>query len=93
VVAESDVDLLIIGNLTLAKIAPTLKKLEKRIGRPINPSTYPRYEFAAKMRAGNHFVRTVCAGKKLFLLGDPREFAIAFTVEKTPPAQDQPRRA
>jgi predicted nucleotidyltransferase len=90
-VSESDIDLIVIGKATLSDLAPSLRAAEKQLGRPVNASIYPRQEFAAKLRAGNHFVRTVVASDKLFLLGAPREFAIAFAVEKALSAHDKPR--
>lgn len=88
-VAESDVDLLVIGDVKLADLARPLKAAEKRLGRRVNPSVFPREEFLAKLRAGQHFVRSVAAGDKLFLLGDPREFADATQSPAAPPASDK----
>lgn len=89
---ESDVDLLVLGDITLAELAKPLKGAEKRLGRPVNPSVYPRHEFMAKLRAGQHFVRTVVAGEKLFLLGEPREFANAFAIQTPATSSNEPRR-
>ncbi|MEX2310721.1 MAG: nucleotidyltransferase domain-containing protein [Pirellulales bacterium] len=91
-ISESDVDLLVIGGVKLSELARPLKSAERQLGRPVNPTIFPRREFAAKLRAGQHFVRSVVSGEKLFLLGDPREFAKAFASKATPSAQDKPRR-
>ena len=91
-ISESDVDLLVIGDVTLSTLARPLKLAEKKLGRPVNPSVFPRREFAAKLRAGQHFARSLVAGDKLFLLGDPREFAAAFAIQATAPAPDKPQR-
>jgi predicted nucleotidyltransferase len=91
-VAESDADLLVIGDVTLLELARPLKAAERQLGRPINPSVFRRREFAVKLRVGHHFVRTVVAGDKLFLLGDPREFAKAFAVKAPAATPDKPRR-
>jgi len=80
-VSESDVDLLVIGDVKLAEFAWPLKGAEAELGRPVNPSVFPRREFATKVRAGNHFVRSLAAGDKLFLLGERREFASAFEIK------------
>ncbi len=84
-IAESDVDLLVIGDVKLAELARPLKAAEKTLGRPVNPSIFPRREFAAKLQAGQHFVRSVVSAEKLFLLGDPREFAKTFAIKVTRP--------
>ena len=91
-VAESDVDLLVIGDVKLAELARPLKAAEKQTGRPVNPSVFPRREFAAKLRSRQHFVRSVVAGDKLFLMGEPREFASAFEIKTPAPAPDKPQR-
>jgi DNA-binding transcriptional ArsR family regulator len=91
-IAESDVDLFIIGDVKLAELARPLKVAERQLGRRVNPTVFPRHEFAAKLRAGQHFIQSVAAGEKLFLLGDAREFAKAFASEAAAPPQDKPRR-
>jgi predicted nucleotidyltransferase len=90
-VAESDVDLLVIGPVKLTELARPLKAAQAKLGRPVNPSLFPRREFVAKLRAGNHFVCTVVAGEKLFLVGDSREFAAAFTNTAAASAPDKPQ--
>lgn len=92
-IAESDVDLLIIGDVTLSDLARPLKTLEQKLARPINPSVFPRPEFAAKVRAGHHFVRSLVPYDKVFLLGDPREFAAAFAGQAASSAPNKPQRA
>lgn len=92
-VAESDVDLLVIGSAKLTDLARPLKTAQAELGRQVNPSVFPRREFATKLTAGNHFVCTLVAGDKLFLLGDPREFAAAFAGASAAPPPNQPQRA
>lgn len=92
-VAESDIDLLIIGDVTLSDLARPLKTLERKLGRPINPSIFPRREFAAKLRAGHYFVRSLVPNDKVFLLGDPREFAAAFAGQAASSPPHKPQRA
>jgi predicted nucleotidyltransferase len=77
-ISASDVDLLVIGDVRLAELARPLKAAEKQLARPVNPSIFPRREFAAKLQAGHHFTRSLVSGEKLFLFGDAREFAKAF---------------
>jgi predicted nucleotidyltransferase len=91
-VSESDVDLLVIGDVTLAELARPLKRAERELGRPVNPSVFPRREFATKLRGGNHFVHSLAAGDKLFLVGEPREFTSSFEIKTPAPAHDKPQR-
>src|SRR5919108_5535455 len=73
--ASSDVDLMIIGQVGLAELTPALRRAEGRLGRAVNPTLYTREEFATKLQAGHHFLKTVLDGEKLFILGDPHELA------------------
>lgn len=77
--ASSDVDLLIIGRVGLADIAPALRQAEGRLNRPVNPTVYSREEFVARLAAGHAFLHTVLAGAKLFILGAPHELAATFS--------------
>jgi len=70
---ESDVDVLIVGDVSMLDIAPRLGEARQRIGRAVNPTVFPTREFAERVRAGDHFVRNVTAGAKIFLLGGERE--------------------
>ena len=92
-ISASDVDLLVIGEVNLADLARPLKAAEKQLARPVNPSIFLRREFAAKLRAGHHFARSLVSGEKLFLLGEPREFAKAFVGKALAATPDKPARA
>jgi predicted nucleotidyltransferase len=76
--SESDVDLMIIGDVGLAEVSSPIRKAEGRLNRAVNPTTYTKDEFAGRTKSNNHFVATVRRSKKLFILGDPREFGRAF---------------
>jgi predicted nucleotidyltransferase len=92
-ISASDVDLLVIGDVKLAELARPLKAAEMQLTRPVNPSIFPRREFAAKLRAAHHFARSLVSGEKLFLLGDAREFAKAFAGQALAATPDKPARA
>jgi len=76
--SASDVDLMIVGQVGLADVSSPLRKAERRLNRAVNPSTYTADEFGAKVNSNNHFIATVLRSKKLFIVGDPREFGSAF---------------
>ena len=42
--SASDIDLMIIGHVKLADLIPTLRPIEDRLGREINPTVYPPEE-------------------------------------------------
>ncbi len=69
----SDVDVMVIGSCDFGEVVDALSKAQERIGREINPSVYPADEFKRKVGAEHHFLRTVLAGPKIFLIGDENE--------------------
>ncbi len=73
--SESDVDLMIVGSASLADLSPALQKAEERLGRQVNPTLFSADEFAKKLKQGNHFVKTVLAGDKLFIFGSQDDVA------------------
>ena len=72
--AASDVDLLVIGSVTLGEIIPAVRAAERRIGREINPSVYTSREFREKLKRGTAYLKRISAGPKLFVVGDERDF-------------------
>lgn len=68
-VSGSDVDLFIIGAATLVELTPILRKAEKQLGRPVNATIFSPEEFCDKLRRNNHFLRSVLAKEKIFVLG------------------------
>ena len=72
-IASSDIDLMLIGNLRLSDLSPFLKKAEKQLARPINPTIYTEKEFATKLQAKDGFLKTVLNDKKIFLKGSENE--------------------
>lgn len=70
--SASDVDLMVVGDLGLAEIAPFLRRAEERLNRPVNATVFTPREFTEKAKAGHHFLRAVLRREKLFILGDGR---------------------
>ena len=69
----SDIDLLVIGDVTLSEIVSALSDAQDRLAREINPTVYPPTEFAQKASARHHFVSSVLADEKILLIGDDDE--------------------
>lgn len=67
----SDVDLMIVGRVGLAEVAPALRSAERRLGRAVNATVYRRGEFVRKLRGQHHFLQTVMKQPKLYILGSP----------------------
>ena len=75
--SRSDIDLMVVGDIGLSDLAPVLRPVEARLGRPMNPVVLRRAELLKKLRQRNHFVRKVLAGEKLFVLGREDELEAA----------------
>jgi DNA-binding transcriptional ArsR family regulator len=67
--SESDVDLMVVGDVGLKALAPSLGEAEQRLRRPVNASVYSEKEFAERLSASGSFLRNVLAKEKLFVLG------------------------
>jgi predicted nucleotidyltransferase len=73
--ANSDVDLMILGDAPFSEIVSALGPAQKMLGREINPTVFPVSEFQSKLTSGNHFLRSVMREKKIFVLGTENELA------------------
>ena len=71
--ANSDVDVMIIGEVSFGEAVSALQSAQKMIGREVNPSVYSAREFRAKLQAGHHFLSSVMNAPKVFLVGEERE--------------------
>jgi uncharacterized protein len=71
--AGSDVDLIVVGDASFGEVVASLQSAQERIGREINPSVYLAEEFKKKLRNGHHFLSSVLAGAKIFLIGGESE--------------------
>ena len=69
----SDVDVMVIGDVSFAEASEALGEAQKAIGREVNPSVYARADFRSKLQAKHHFLRSVLNAEKIFLVGDERE--------------------
>ncbi len=71
---DSDIDLLIVGSVSLKSLSRLLAPVAKQLQREINPVVYSKNEFIEKVKAKDHFISTVMASKKLWLIGTDDEF-------------------
>ena len=89
--AGSDIDVMVVGdNLTLGAVVSALSGAQRELGREVNPSVYPSAEFCSKLAAGHHFVSSVVAGPKVFLVGTKSELSRLAEVWLAQAAQDKP---
>jgi predicted nucleotidyltransferase len=77
--ANSDVDLMLIGELSLDEVLDALAKTERYLRRPINPTIYTLADLLKRLHEGNHFLQSLTNSKKVFLIGDENDFRAACT--------------
>jgi len=73
--ADSDVDLLIIGDVDVDRLDSLLSNLEMKLGKEINYVLYNMKEFRSKRKAKDGFLRDVLAGDKIMLIGNENRLA------------------
>ncbi|MBN1189606.1 MAG: nucleotidyltransferase domain-containing protein [Dehalococcoidales bacterium] len=66
----SDIDVMIIGDISFGDVVDLFSPAEKTSGREINSVVYTLEEFRQKVKSDHHFVNTVLEGEKIFLIGD-----------------------
>jgi predicted nucleotidyltransferase len=72
---KSDIDVMIIGNITFDDAVSSIMKAQEILKREINPVVYPVEEFRKRLKEKQGFVLEVMRGEKIFLIGDEDELA------------------
>ena len=62
--AESDIDLFLIGSITLKDLSKPLREAEERLGRDVNPVIYKSRTFIEKFQKGDPFLADVVNREK-----------------------------
>lgn len=71
--ASSDIDIMLIGDLSGREAATIFAPVKRILNREINPSVYNPTEFRRKARERHPFVTAVLKEPKMFLLGNERD--------------------
>lgn len=66
----SDIDIMVVGDVSSREAVAALSKVEEALGREVNPTVYTSKEFNEKLSQGNHFLTTVARSEKLPIIGD-----------------------
>jgi hypothetical protein len=90
--AGSDVDVMVIGDVSFAEVVGALTPAQERLGREINPVVYPAEEVRRKLAQGHHFLTTVWKEPKVFLLGSDHELARLAQERLADAAPNEPAR-
>jgi predicted nucleotidyltransferase len=73
--AASDVDLMVIGSVSLRALSSWLSGVFGQVGREVNPITMTVEEFRRRQQIGDHFLSTVLESPKLFIIGNENDLA------------------
>jgi DNA-binding transcriptional ArsR family regulator len=73
--ATSDVDLMVIGDVTLRALSGWLSGVSEKIGREINPYVMSVVEFRNRKQSGEHFMSRVLESAKIFIKGSENDLA------------------
>ena len=70
---SSDVDVMVIGDISFAEVVSALSPVQEVLSREINPSVYPPGEVKARLTEKQHFLRSVLDSPKIFIIGNKNE--------------------
>lgn len=73
--AESDVDLMVIGHIGLRDLVHRLVSVSDRIGREVNPHIMTMEELKFRWQKGDHFITNVLQSPKLIIKGSEDDVA------------------
>jgi predicted nucleotidyltransferase len=72
---HSDVDILVVGDVSFAEVIGALHPAQETVQREINPVVYRVDDFRAKLASNNTWAREVVEKPKLFVIGTADDFA------------------
>jgi predicted nucleotidyltransferase len=72
--AGSDIDLMIIGQVSSFLLSETLGKAGQQLGREINYAVFSEQEIKERLADNDHFLKNVSENPKMFLIGTEDEF-------------------
>jgi predicted nucleotidyltransferase len=90
--SASDIDLMVIGDVSLMDVVSALSDAQRELAREVNPCVYPLKEFCRKLAEGQHFITRVVAGPKLYLIGDEQSLTGLAQIRVAQGAQDKSQR-
>ncbi|MDH5186393.1 MAG: nucleotidyltransferase domain-containing protein [candidate division WOR-3 bacterium] len=67
---KSDIDLLVIGEVSFGEVTAILARAEKKLGREINPVVMDEKEMKERLKNKDHFLTRVWKEPKIWLLGN-----------------------
>lgn len=80
----------IVGDLLLSDLEVPLRDAETRLTRPVSAAVMDLKEFARRKKAKDHFLRTVLAGTKIFLIGGAAQLKMSDASRARQTRQSRP---
>jgi len=80
---DSDIDLFILGDISLRELSKILRPLSKKLKRELNPVVFGVSEFKKRLSNNDHFLLEVTSKPKIWVAGDEKDFE--RNVKKAPP--------
>jgi predicted nucleotidyltransferase len=71
--SQSDIDVLVIGDVTFGQINNVLYEAQSALAREINPKVMSRAEWTRKRQEGHPFVTEIVSKPKLFIVGSEHD--------------------
>lgn len=72
--ANSDIDVLVIGDLSFVDVVKAFHPAQAIVRREINPKVYKKTEWKKLIKAKNSFIEEVIQKPKLFIIGNAGDF-------------------
>lgn len=69
----SDIDLLVVGNITFGEVVDLISTAEGALNRELNPVVYTLSEFNKRLSENHYFISDILSGDKIFVVGDENE--------------------
>lgn len=70
---SSDIDLLVIGNISVKKLSGMLSKPKNELSREINYTVYSVKEYKRRVKQKDHFLNAILGKEKIFIIGNEDE--------------------
>jgi len=71
--AQSDIDLMVIGNVSFLDVVSAVSSLQASLGREVNPTVFTVQEFRQRLDHGDNFMTRVMREPKMDLIGGDRD--------------------
>jgi len=87
---QSDIDLMLIGEVSYAEVVPVLHPLQEQVGREINPKIFTAKEWQQLVKDNGAFIHDVLSKPKLFITGNEQQLHTnEVTHHATKPSRNQ----